>query len=321
MTSVKNLKKVIALVLCLITVFSMMSISASAASISASLGYNEAENSGDYAYWNGSKVVKSNSTSKDEIKWMQAAINYCISKEGLKATKLTIDGSFGPASKSATIAFQKAAGLTADGSFGPATIKKMKSVLNDGKKTFPDFIVFKNYLQVDSTWSLKVYGTGNLRDTGCGILSVVNAVYNLTGNFIEPTTLASWANKNGHYNKNGSEGSYATLFEAAAKKYGTTYGFKYVSGGSGEASDTKLVNHIKGGGTAVVHVPGHFMAIVDYDESTKKFLVFDSAPGSGTSWNSIKRKGLTSPSGDWKTSSQLSSGNLKIDRYYLFSKA
>ena len=133
MTLVKNLKKAIALVLCLGTVFSVMSLSVSAASVSASLGYNEAEDSGDYAYWNGSKVVKSSSTTKDEIKWMQAALNRCISKEGLSATKLTIDGSFGPASKKATIAFQKAVGLSADGSFGPATIKKMKSILNDNK--------------------------------------------------------------------------------------------------------------------------------------------------------------------------------------------
>lgn len=143
----KNLKKLIAVVLCLITVFSVFSISASAASVSASLGYNEAESSGDYAYWNGSKVVKSSSTTKNEIKWMQAALNYCISKEGLNATKLTIDGSFGPASKKATIAFQKAAGLSADGSFGPATIKKMKSVLNDGKN---------NSLKVGSGY-IKVY--------------------------------------------------------------------------------------------------------------------------------------------------------------------
>ena len=317
-------KRVLSLLLCCVMVFMLLggtTLTTSAASVSASLGYDQPENSGDYAYWNGSKVVKSGSTTKNEIKWMQAALNYCIQKEGLSATKLSVDGSFGPASKNATVKFQKAVGLTADGSFGPATIKKMKSVLNDGKKTFSNSIAFKNYLQVDSAWSSKVYGKGNIRDTGCGILSVVNAVYNLTGNFIEPTTLASWANKNGHYNKNGSEGSYATLFNAAAKKYGSAYGFKYVSGGSGKASDTKLISHIKNGGTAVVHVPGHFMAIVDYDENTNKFLVCDSAPGSGTSWNSIKRKGLTSPGGDWKTSSQLSSGNLKIDRYYLFSKA
>lgn len=130
----KNVKKLIALVLCLITTFSVFSISASAATVSASLGYNEAENSGDYAYWNGSKMIKSSSTTKDEIKWMQAALNYCIANRGLSATKLTVDGSFGPASKEATVTFQKATGLSADGSFGPATIQKMKAVLNNGNK-------------------------------------------------------------------------------------------------------------------------------------------------------------------------------------------
>lgn len=129
----KNIKKAIAVVLCLVTVFSVTGISVSATSISASLG-NEAENSGDYAMWNGSKVVKSSSTSKDEIKWMQKALNYCISNRGLSATKLAVDGSFGPASKKTTIAFQKAAKLSEDGSFGPATIKKMKDVLNNGNK-------------------------------------------------------------------------------------------------------------------------------------------------------------------------------------------
>ena len=133
------MKKVLSLLLVLTMVLGMFSAStvfASAASVSSSLGYDQPENSGDYAYWNGSKVVKSSSTSKDEIKWMQKALNYCIANEGLSATKLTIDGSFGPASKKATIAFQKAAGLTADGSFGPATIKKMKTILDDGNATF-----------------------------------------------------------------------------------------------------------------------------------------------------------------------------------------
>ncbi len=133
----KNLKKAIVLLLCLITIFSMMSISVSAANYTTNYSkYNNPENSGDYAQWNGKKVVKSSSTSKDEIRWMQAAINYCITYEGLSATKLDVDGSFGPASKTATKAFQKVAGLTQDGSFGPATIKKMKNVLNDGIATF-----------------------------------------------------------------------------------------------------------------------------------------------------------------------------------------
>lgn len=135
----KNCVRIVSAFLCcvlLLTLLGATGASVSAASVSASLGYNQPENSGDFAYWNGKKTVRSDSTSKKEVKWMQAALNYCISKEGLNATKLDVDGSFGPASKEATIQFQIAAGLTVDGSFGPATIKKMKSVLNDGKVTF-----------------------------------------------------------------------------------------------------------------------------------------------------------------------------------------
>ncbi len=132
----KNITKIISIVLAIITVFSTCAIglTASAASNTNYSSYNAPENSGDYAYWSGKKVVKSSSITKDEIRWMQATLNYCIAKEGLKTSYIAVDGSFGPGSKTATIAFQKAAGLTADGSFGPSTIKKMKSILNDGKK-------------------------------------------------------------------------------------------------------------------------------------------------------------------------------------------
>ncbi len=131
----KNIIKILAMVLAILTIISIgtVGLMASAATNTNYSRYNSPENSGDYAYWNGSKVVRSSSTSKEEIYWMQAALNYCIAKEGLKASYIAVDGSFGPASKNATIAFQRVAGLTADGSFGPATIKKMKSILNDGK--------------------------------------------------------------------------------------------------------------------------------------------------------------------------------------------
>lgn len=131
----KNITKVLSIVLAIITIFSTFAIglTASAASNTNYSSYNSPENSGDYAYWNGSKVVKSSSTTKDEICWIQSALNYCIAKEGLKTSYIAVDGSFGPGSKKATIAFQKAAGLSEDGSFGPASIQKMKKILNDGK--------------------------------------------------------------------------------------------------------------------------------------------------------------------------------------------
>ncbi len=85
--------------------------------------------SSDYAYWDGSEVVRNSGTSTSEVKWMQAALNYCIANKGLNASYLDVDGSFGPASQAATKAFQRKYGLSADGSFGPDTIRKMKEVL------------------------------------------------------------------------------------------------------------------------------------------------------------------------------------------------
>jgi peptidoglycan hydrolase-like protein with peptidoglycan-binding domain len=136
----KKIKTTITLFLILVIAFSCFTpLTVSAASNSGNTNYSkfdQPETKGDYAYYNGSKSVKSKSTTTSEIKWMQAALNYCVKNEGLNTAYISVDGSFGPASKKAALAFQKAAKLTQDGSFGPDTIKKMISVLKDGKKTF-----------------------------------------------------------------------------------------------------------------------------------------------------------------------------------------
>lgn len=61
---------------------------------------------------------------------MQATLNYCIKYRNLNASLLEVEGSFGPACKKATAAFQCKYGLDADGSFGSGTISKMKLVLS-----------------------------------------------------------------------------------------------------------------------------------------------------------------------------------------------
>jgi len=135
----KTFRKSISLILIILTLVSTLSVfavSASAASYPTNYtSYNAPENN-DYAYWSGSKMVKGSGTSKDEVRYIQAALNYCIKYEGLNTDYIAVDGSFGPASAKATRAFQKACGLTQDSSFGPNCIKKLKEVLNDGKATF-----------------------------------------------------------------------------------------------------------------------------------------------------------------------------------------
>ena len=106
-----------------------------------------APSSSDYAYWNGSRVVRAPGTTASEIAWMQASLNWCIANRGLQTPYVEIDSSLGPACRVGIIAFQKAAGLNPDGSFGPATIQCMKDVLS-GKRAL------NTSTQTTSTYSL-----------------------------------------------------------------------------------------------------------------------------------------------------------------------
>ena len=63
------------------------------------------------------------------------------------------------------------------------------------------------------------------------------------------------------------------LYPAFAKKYGDKYGIKYERSVS-KLADTK--SHLMNGGTAVIRVTGHLMALVDYNSKNGKYLVIDS---------------------------------------------
>lgn len=73
---------------------------------------------------------------EEQIKWAQAALNYCIAAEGLDADPLEVDGHFGPASRKTTAAFQRAAGLVDDGELDALTVQTMISILDDGRIGF-----------------------------------------------------------------------------------------------------------------------------------------------------------------------------------------
>ena len=194
---------------------------------------------------------------------------------------------------------------------------------------------------ISGSWYSLTNGSGNIRDAGCGIVSLVSAVYNLGGT-IEKSNIGSvidevfdWAYSKGYWT--GSAGTYWSMFVNSDDKFGAKYGFlvskQYGSKDSESTSLTSLVNHIKNGnGTAVVHVYGHFMAVVDYKfENGKEMLrVFDPAPGAGSNYNSLKRKNVTHAAGDWfelsvlqrdggTKGSQGSTENIEIDGYWLIS--
>lgn len=167
-----------------------------------------------------------------------------------------------------------------------------------------------SYRQTDSKWASHSYGKGpggakaTIKSSGCALLSLTNAVYHLTGKFINPTILADFSVKKG-YRVNGV-GTSHNFFKGASNEYGITYGFKYKKATS---SISDLTEHLKNGGVATCVQPGHFMAITDYNTDTKKYLLLDSYPSS---------KRGTSSGYAWKTSSQLSS-SLGITKYFLLS--
>lgn len=181
------------------------------------------------------------------------------------------------------------------------------------------------YLQIHESWSDKIYGKMTFADSGCGIMSIVNAVYNLNGTFIHPHEIADWAYENGLYNRYGDGGVLPQVISEVSEKFGEKYGFRlvktYTGYGTLKSSSTArnaIINHIKDGGTVVAHVYQHYFIIVDYNEETQKFLVFDSYPGSyyGEDTGS-RRYGYTTEGENWKTAAELSVYPLDLDRFYL----
>lgn len=152
------------------------------------------------------------------------------------------------------------------------------------------------YSQRDSRWSKYPYGKGDMGNatigtSGCMLLSFTNAVYYLTGNFINPTTLADYAiEKKCRINYSGTSDCFV---EHATQKFGDKYGFKYAGN---VTTESKLKAALKKGQVAVWHTSGHIMAIVDYDNSNNKYLVLNSETATKTkkSYTWLTYKNLSS---------------------------
>ena len=173
------------------------------------------------------------------------------------------------------------------------------------------------YSQRDDRWASHPYGNYNasgtesatIRSSGCGILSFVNSVNYLTGNFIEPTMLADWSVSHGH--RINGMGTAFSLYSAFAGSHGAEYGFKYV----GQTSNYEtLKKHLLSGGTAVGSAPNHLMAVVNYNPVTNQFLILDSA--------SSEKRHTQDTGYTWQTVEGINSTpKLKFSVFMLFSKA
>ena len=172
------------------------------------------------------------------------------------------------------------------------------------------------FLQDQSPWGNHPYGhkdedciqATNLAYSGCGILSMTNAIYQLNGCFIDPTLIADYAMNNGH--RVCGVGTSYSLYPNFAKRYGDQYGFTYGTRYT-EVDFSVMRKELENGAVIIANTPGHFFVIAQYDRDTDTYLVLDSLPS--------KSRGTTE-NGDWKTTSELSNGSLKIRYYMTFLK-
>ena len=77
-------------------------------------------------------------------------------------------------------------------SFAFCNIESKKVVYASGEEEAV-FNTPECYQQAKGLWSSFVIGGSSIATSGCGLLSLTNAVNYLTGNFIEPTNLAKYA--------------------------------------------------------------------------------------------------------------------------------
>ena len=146
------------------------------------------------------------------------------------------------------------------------------------------------FLQGDARWAASPYGylsdraAGTIASSGCGILALTNAVYYLNGIFIEPSFAAEYAAGAGFHVAGGTKWDF---YRGFAQTYGEACGVEY----AGEVTSyAELKNMLLRDCVAICSVPGHIMALVDYDEALGRFLLLDSAPddlratGAGYVW-------------------------------------
>jgi len=169
---------------------------------------------------------------------------------------------------------------------------------------------YRNFLQYDPDWAKEDYGKvngdygGKMAAAGCGVVSITNMVYALTGQFIDPMVLADFAVDN-YYRVIGT-GTDDEVYQAAAKEFGEAYDFRFIKRCY---NVFEMRDYLKQGFVAISYVPGHYVTVADYNEEDETYLVLDSHP--------IPRR-PTSPWGDWFPWEKLESGGLASSCYFIF---
>lgn len=216
-------------------------------------------------------------------------------------------GCFYIRSKNSMRSLRYASGKVSAKTFQKAKTQQWKFVKVPETPTKENSVVFSQY---DPKWGGSTYYDGPTRRTistsGCGVVSLTNAVYALNGEFINPALIARFSVNRGHYFYN--QGTADTLYKDFAGKYGKKYHFRH----SGKTFSLSTVRrYLKNGSVAIALVPGHYIAIVGYRGSDGRFLILDSA---------VTGKRPTNIDGDWVSASDLRRGTLWCEYFHILSK-
>ena len=165
------------------------------------------------------------------------------------------------------------------------------------------------YQQTDKRWADKEL----IGPNGCGLISLVNAVHYITGNFIDPVPLAIYAHEIDAYNGSVGGGTARWVLYGNLKNYEEKYGFRVDNAGKDAGVTNKaFIEHLKQGGVAICHVYGHFIAIMDYDPQNNTYLVYDCAAN--------PQKRFSYPRATWLTQAQLTKSQyMTVDWWCLLS--
>lgn len=143
------------------------------------------------------------------------------------------------------------------------------------------------YQQADPPWGEHIWknvGDKTIRESACGVFSLINAVNYKSKTFLDPINTADWANENGFGTTSGIGAGIGTgqFFDKASYEYG----FTYVCATNSVSS---MLTYVRNGNIACSCVPGHWIAIVDYDPATDMYLLLDSASSTDMTINPGKR--------------------------------
>ncbi len=174
-----------------------------------------------------------------------------------------------------------------------AACGKEKKAPSFGKNKYLDVPALQ---QTDPAWNYHVpQGLATyLGGIGSGVFAVCNAIRFVTGEFVSPTELADSFAAGGAltddgllkyltFSKDGALDEYLSAHDNIKVQLETEWNDEFIAA-------SQMDKYLDSGMACIIHIEGHFMAVVAHDAETSRYLVLDSLV------NNTRKTGI---SGTW----------------------